>query len=122
MHTCILTGTDESKSEWVLHSEHSSNPKNRASAEEAPKRSLFDSLAGQWRCSCCGTYAGVVLKCCAAACVVRAHPLCVSLLKEPWGSFKINPTPDYLLHTVTASDDSRPTPTSVGFLCALHRP
>ena len=122
-HVCVdvLIGTDGSKSEWILSAGCSSNTKNRVHVE-VPKRSLFDSLAGQWRCSCCGTYAGVVLKCSAAACVVRAHPLCVSLLGETWSSFRVNPSPNYSLQAAIASDNCKRIPTAVGFLCALHRP
>ena len=121
MFVNILVGTDDRKSEWIFGAEHSLNTKKRAHAE-AKKRSLFDSLAGQWRCSCCGTYAGVVLKCSAAACVVRAHPLCVSLLGETWGSFRINPSTDHSAQAAAAFDNSKQLPSAVGFLCALHRP
>jgi hypothetical protein len=69
--------------------------------------SLFDSLVGQWRCSCCGTFAGVVLKCSAVACTVRAHPLCVSIAGSKWTSFE-----------ATSSSSQ----TALGFLCALHSP
>lgn len=118
---CIELGIIEGKSEGILNTERTSNTKNRARAE-VPKRSLFDSLAGQWRCSCCGTYAGVVLKCSAAACTVRAHPLCVSLLGEAWGSFKINSLSDNSTQVHAVSDGNGQVPTAIGFLCALHRP
>jgi hypothetical protein len=118
---CIKLGTVEGKSEWILNTERTSNTENKARAE-VPRRSLFDSLAGQWRCSCCGTYAGVVLKCSAAACTVRAHPLCVSLLGEAWGSFRIYSSPDNSPEVHAASDSKEQVPTAIGFLCALHRP
>lgn len=121
MFVNILVGTDDRKSEWMFGAEHSLNTKKRAHVE-IKKRSLFDSLAGQWRCSCCGTYAGVVLKCSAAACVVRAHPLCVSLLGETWGSFRINPSTDHSAQVAAAFDNIKQVPSAVGFLCALHRP
>jgi hypothetical protein len=117
----IELGIVEGKAEWILNTERNSNTKNKARVE-VPKRSLFDSLAGQWRCSCCGTYAGVVLKCSAAACTVRAHPLCVTLLGEAWGSFKINSLPDNPTQVHAASDGNEQVPTAIGFLCALHRP
>jgi hypothetical protein len=78
--------------------------------------SLFDSLVGQWRCSCCGTYAGVVLKCSAVACTVRAHPLCVSIAGSRWTAFEASSSSSDLNQSEHASQ------TALGFLCALHSP
>lgn len=78
--------------------------------------SLFDSLVGQWRCSCCGTYAGVVLKCSAVACTVRAHPLCVSIAGPKWTAFEVTPSSSGLNQPGHASQ------TALGFLCSLHSP
>ena len=78
--------------------------------------SLFDSLVGQWRCSCCGTYAGVVLKCSAVACTVRAHPLCVSIAGPKWTAFEVN------LSSSGLNQPGRASQTALGFLCSLHSP
>ena len=83
--------------------------------------SLFDTLAGQWRCTCCGTYKGVVLKCAAPACTVRAHPLCASIAGDGWTAFTMN-TSDARQPTQTTSDSLNATPVILGFLCALHSP
>lgn len=74
--------------------------------------SLFDSLVGQWRCSCCGTYAGVVLKCSAVACTVRAHPLCVTIAGPKWTAFEASSS--------GMDQSEHDSPTALGFLCALH--
>lgn len=78
--------------------------------------SLFDSLVGQWRCSCCGTYAGVVLKCSAVACTVRAHPLCVSIAGSKWTAFEASSS------SLDLNQSGHASQTALGFLCALHSP
>ena len=83
--------------------------------------SLFDTLAGQWRCTCCGTYSGVVLKCAAPACTVRAHPLCASIAGDGWTAFTIN-TSNTRHNTQTIPDSVNGAPPTLGFLCTLHSP
>ena len=92
--------------------------------------SLFDSLVGQWRCSLCGTYAGVVLRCAAVACTVRAHPLCVSIAGKGWSHFSIprycTTSPESAAIDGNLRGRSRggqkieETDSVIGFLCALH--
>ena len=88
----------------------------RRDLSKARPLSLFDSLVGQWRCSCCGTYAGVVLKCSAVACTVRAHPLCVSIAGPKWTAFEVN------LSSSGLNQPGRASQTALGFLCSLHSP
>lgn len=45
--------------------------------------SRFDQLHGRWRCTLCGLQTGVALRCAAAGCATRAHPLCVQACGDP---------------------------------------
>lgn len=47
-------------------------------------KSYFDFLRGTSRCCLCGIQSGIALRCAAAACTVRAHPLCVSIAGPDW--------------------------------------
>jgi len=108
--------------------------------DEWQPKSLFDTLAGQWRCSFCGTYAGIVLKCSAVACTVRSHPLCVSIAGEGWAVFTATCTHP-IPHTDSEENSSdtsnsyskneslisqfkkrKRSEAALGFLCSLHSP
>ena len=107
--------------------------KIKRKTEHVQHLSLFDSLVGQWRCSFCGTHAGVVLKCAAVACTVRAHPLCVTIAGHGWSTFTATPhTSTSSLSALNASvndcnmlgEDQKigETDCALGFLCVLHSP
>ena len=67
----VPTGNDE-------HGGDETNVMGSNTTEGAP-RSRFDQLLGHWRCVLCGLQCGVALRCVAACCAVRAHPLCVAV-------------------------------------------
>lgn len=104
--------------------------KARRKGEILRPLSLFDSLVGQWRCSLCGTYAGVVLRCTAVACTVRAHPLCVSVAGKGWSDFSVARYCSTSPESATINGDQcnrtrggqkiGETDCVLGFLCALH--
>ena len=44
----------------------------------------FDALLNQWRCGLCSRHTGIAIRCGAAGCAVRCHPLCVALAGGSW--------------------------------------
>jgi hypothetical protein len=49
-----------------------------------PARSRFDKLLNRWRCGLCGRHTGITVRCCAAGCAVRCHPLCAQIAGPGW--------------------------------------
>jgi hypothetical protein len=59
--------------------------------EEITVKSLFEEVCHQYRCMLCGMKTGIVLRCLSVGCAVRAHPICVSLIKS-WAMTKVKYT------------------------------
>jgi len=73
--------------------------------------SRFDQLHGQCRCTLCGLQTGVALRCAAAGCALRVHPLCVQACGDPnWQLFSAR----------TAKDPDDSQGGSLLVLCSLH--
>ena len=63
-------------------------------------QSRFDQLYGHWRCALCGIHSGIVSRCIAACCTVRAHYLCASLAEAN----------NWQLHRIVSSRRPRGSP------------
>jgi len=93
----------------------------------------------KWRCCLCGHQCGVVIRCAAIACTIRAHPHCVTLAGSKWllCSFKQAPIQAAVTTVAAAGDEatageakastvasaaaeSQSDHTSLGFLCVAH--
>lgn len=72
-------------------------------------KSAFDKLMDNWRCSLCSLHVGIVARCSALGCAVRAHPLCVSVAGEPQWTLCSFPE-------ISGGVNSK----SPGFLCSAH--
>jgi len=48
------------------------------------QKSVFDQLMSSYRCSICGGSRGLSIRCSAATCTVRAHPLCMIQNQPHW--------------------------------------
>ena len=77
--------------------------------EELQYKSAFDKLMDNWRCSLCSLHVGIVIRCSALGCAVRAHPLCVSVAGErQWTLCSFA--------GLSGKENSK----SPGFLCSAH--
>jgi len=81
--------------------EHEKNSSERSirrhfdSAEEGESErrptalSSFDSIFGRYRCCLCGQQNGIVTRCAALVCTVRAHPTCASVMGGGWSLLRV---------------------------------
>lgn len=75
----------------------------------------FDTMLNQWRCGLCSRHTGIVIRCAAASCAVRCHPLCVTLAGGSWSlcSFHLRDA-----NGVENTESSGQL--TLGFLCMTH--
>jgi hypothetical protein len=84
---------------------------NRLHAQ--PPLSRFDQQFGHWRCTLCGLQCGLAVRCLAAGCTIRAHPVCVTAVNHPmWRVCS--------LATRLPRQAKRDESVSMGILCPLH--
>jgi hypothetical protein len=84
---------------------------NRLHAQ--PPLSRYDQQLGHWRCTLCGLQCGLAVRCLAAGCTIRAHPVCVTAVNHPmWRVCSLA----VRLPRQAKRDES----VSMGILCPLH--
>lgn len=84
-------------------------------------RTRFDYVLGRHRCALCGLQCGVALRCAAAGCGVRAHPLCVQACADPaWQVCRVETA--VLLDGEEEEEEKKGCADSetVTLLCSLH--
>jgi len=95
-------------------------------------QSRFDQLYGHWRCALCGIQSGIVSRCIAACCTLRAHYLCASLAEANHWQLRLivsscNRGTSSQTHQVRTTSDCDPSnstgewcDTTLGIVCSLH--
>ena len=83
--------------------------------------SRFDQMLGQHRCALCGLQCGVVLRCAAAGCGVRAHPLCVQACADPaWQLCELTTDKTSLVRGDEGDGRGKERGGTLTLLCSLH--
>ena len=100
----------EDQPEPVSKSEHEMN--TETATESSNDRSGFDTLYARHRCCLCSQQTGIVVRCAALLCTVRAHPTCVSVMGDAngWSLLKVS--------TVRECEDQ--TQEVLALLCCEH--
>lgn len=74
----------------------------------------FDVVMDKYRCTLCGQHNGLVLRCAARNCLIRAHPLCAQLQENEFYSLR------FLQEEKESCDVAHNTNIGIVFLCCLH--
>ena len=83
--------------------------------------SRFDQMLGQHRCALCGIQCGVVLRCAAAGCGVRAHPLCAQACADPaWQVCELTSDKTSLVKGDEGDGRGKERGGALTLLCSLH--
>jgi hypothetical protein len=95
-------------------------------------QSRFDQLYGHWRCALCGIHSGIVSRCIAACCTVRAHYLCASLAeannwqlhrivssRRPRGS-PLQQQQQVPINDSSSAEEELGGDVTLGIVCSLH--
>lgn len=92
---------------------------NRASMPNNLSR--FDMLIGTYKCALCGSHTGITLRCCALACTVRAHALCISIASEAgWALCKIRSLEKLEKSKCPSAEMSHSGLASITCFCPIH--
>jgi len=68
---------------------HLDSAENSEGDKRHPALSSFDSIFGRYRCCLCGQQNGIVTRCAALVCTVRAHPTCASVMGHGWAVLRV---------------------------------